>query len=467
MAHNYAPPIELSPAWPRPGSTASVLLKPQGIGPECTPSTWQHAVTPIQFTFNLEQVLLGTWEGVVQPYCNVNHLEASGSGQELTLRLQGLLALDRLAPGHSEPYTLELHCQADASRVRLRGSLSPLPVPLLGWGPCLYSLEFSRENHPPFEMARKSFLFLQGAGFTWLADAERSRNEWHSTPPVDQGGPWIQLYTTAPFAGHPQVVGMNGGKKAIASAPVVGWVADHGAYLIALAARNAFQAGIRWGPCLHSNPAGEELDMVIYVIPADLGLLRRMVLEDFPELSTRDLVMPQRALWPLNRGLTLNRCEGDDLARWQAGDSTWGAYTSDWLWINGNAERVTSAEGVTEGQGAGLWQVPAGSRGTLALDLPVPVLPAATWLSHVGLDVSNRGEGEAQVKIGLADGVGPLAREVYALHPHANQRLLLALDRALHGDSLRLTLSSENPRNAVLLVVDNLRGFATAGGDAE
>ena len=61
--------------------------------------------------------------------------------------------------------------------------------------PDLQCEQFATENHPPFEMARQSFVFLEGKGFSWISDAQRRASEIH-----DEEGPWIQCFRTKQFA---------------------------------------------------------------------------------------------------------------------------------------------------------------------------------------------------------------------------------------------------------------------------
>jgi hypothetical protein len=340
-----------------------------------------------------------------------------------------------------------------------------LDYPLIAFTPCLYSLEFSRENHPPFEMARKSFMYFEGKGFTWLSDAERTRSEWHRDPPVDDGGPWIQLYTTRAFSDVPAIARRTTLKE-IASVPLAGWVANDDAYLVAVADKKAFQGGIRWGPCLHADSAvGSQADdrsfeMIVYAIPADLELLRQMVGEDFPQLDGCAMSVAEDALWPRTSGWLLNDFEDDDLLTWRATEGVLSPYKSERVWINGNLERVTYAEGYTEGKGAALWEIPAGA-GAVVLSGSVesPARPGAQGLTHVAIDVLNRGAGEASVKVTVDCDGRQVAHQEFRLHFWANRRLLLPLQSDAEGAVLDVALTVEKTDEPARLVLDNLRGF--------
>lgn len=454
MPSVYGKPVEMSVSRFYPGRTLAVLLVPQMF------------TRKPELIFNMEQVLIGSWEKRSMPYCTVDRLEASGTAESLQLTLHGQLDAGALEVGLRAPYVLQLSFTAEPYRVRIHGEMVKLDVPLTAYGPCLGSLEFSRENLPAFEMARKSFMYFEGKGFTWLSDAERSRCEWHREPPVDDGGPWIQLFTTRQFIDEPSVVRWTTRKETAAS-PLVGWVANDDAYLVAVAGRNAYQAGIRWGPCLHSNmacdlgPAGHDstFDQVIYTTPVDLDLLLEMVQEDFPDVDSSKSTMAGESLWPYNRGVLLNSFEGADRELWHVSDGMLGSYRSEKLWINGNMERVTFPEGVTEGNGSTLWELPAGSsqaelRGSCRLDAQM-----GSRITHLALDAFNRGTGEIDVVLMVEASQQVVARQHYHLREWSNQRLLLPLPQGVRDDEIQVSLKIGERPEAVKLVVDNLRVF--------
>lgn len=457
MTTRHAKPVELSVARFHPGRTISALLVPQTFSRKP------------EFTLNMEQVLIGSWDRYAGPYCTADSLQVDRSDHGLDVTLRGELDAGTLEPDLLLPYTLRLVLEAEPYRVRVRGEMLELDYPLVGFTPCLYSFEFSKENHPPFEMARKSFMYFEGKGFTWLSDAERTRSEWHRDPPVDDGGPWIQLYTTRAFAGVPAIARRTTLKE-IASVPLAGWVANDDAYLVAVADRKAFQGGIRWGPCLHADSACEPgagdrtFEMMVYAIPADLELLRQMVQEDFPESDGRAMSTSVDTLWPRTPGWLLNDFEGDDLLTWHTAEGVLGPYKSERVWINGNLERVTYAEGYTEGKGAALWEIPPGT-GTAVLSGSVvsPTRPGGRGLTHIAIDALNRGESEADVTVTVGCDGRQLAQLDYRLHFWANRRLLLPLQSDAKGAVFDITLTVEKTDEPTRLVLDNLRGFSSGG----
>src|SRR3954452_21302189 len=163
MVRTFGKPVEMSVSRFYPGRTISVLLIPQ-----------MFAQKP-ELTFNMEQVLIGTWEKGSAPYCTVDRLVSSGTAESLSLELHGELDAGIIEPSLRAPYELHLSFHAEPYRVRVHGEMVRLDVPLTGYGPCLQTREFSKENLPAFEMARKSFMYFEGKGFTWLSDAERTR----------------------------------------------------------------------------------------------------------------------------------------------------------------------------------------------------------------------------------------------------------------------------------------------------
>jgi hypothetical protein len=445
-------PIELSVARFYPGRTASVLLAPQNF-----------AQKP-EFTFNMEQVLVGSWDKYTGPYCSASSIDVKGRDSGLTAVLRGDLDLGALEPGRQIPYALRLAFDAEPFRVRIRGEMLDLDASLLGFTPCLYSLAFSRENHPPFEMARKSFMYFRDKGFTWLSDAERTRSEWHRDPPVDDGGPWIQLFVTEAFANVPAIRDRMTLKET-AVAPVAGWVANDDAYLVAIASKNAFQAGIRWGPCLHSDIACVESDQdrifetIVYILPVDLAMLHEMLKADW-SLPPDALQVSEKAMWPRTIGRLLNGFEGDDIEAWSVSGGTLVPYKSERLWINGNLERVTYAEGYTEGKGAALWQIPPGGEETVLKGPLDASSDRDTSITHVAVDVMNRSMHDVQLSfIADLEAQRTSAQELYRLHPWANRRLLLPLPDGVMDLSGTVMVTVAASDQETRLVLDNLRFF--------
>ncbi len=456
MVRHFGKPVEMSVSRFYPGRTISVLLVPQ-----------MFARKP-ELTFNMEQVRIGSWEKGAMPYCTVDRLEANGTTESLHLTLHGQLDATVVEPGLQTPYELHLTFAAEPYRVRVHGEMVKLEVPLTAYGPCLYSLEFSKENLPAFEMARKSFMYFEEKGFTWLADAQRTRSERHQEPPVDDGGPWIQLFTTRDFIDIPAVVHQTT-RKEIASSPLAGWVANDDAYLVAVAGRNAYQGGIRWGPCLHSNmacdlgPAGHDstFDQVIYTTPVDLDLLLEMVLEDFPQLNASHLTKRDDTLWPYSRGLLLNTFEGTDRERWRVSHGSLAGYRSERMWINGNLERVTFPEGVTEGAGAMVWEVLAGTDEAHlwgSCDLAPELASQAT---HLGIDVLNRGADQVNLLLTVEANQQVVAQQPFRLHEWSNQRLLLPLPQGIGGSEFQVSVKIRERSEVVKVVLDNLRLFTS------
>lgn len=454
MARAYGKTMEMSVSRFYPGRTISILLVPQMFSQKP------------ELTYNMEQVLIGAWDKGSMPYCTVDRLVSSGTAESLHLELHGLLDANIIEPSLRVPYELRLRFDAEPYRVRVHGEMVKLDIPLTGYGPCLQAREFSKENLPAFEMARKSFMYFEGKGFTWLSDAERTRSERHIEPPVDEGGPWIQLFTTQPFIDVPGVVRRTTRKESAIS-PLVGWVANDDAYLVAVAARNAFQAGIRWGPCLHSNiacdlgPAGQDntFDQIIYTTPVDLDQLLEMVKEDFPDLDSSQWAMSEDALWPYHSGILLNSFEGADLARWQANQGVLEPYRGERLWINGNLERVTFPEGVTEGRGSMLWDLPIGADTALltgSCDLHPQI---AGHVTHLAVDAMNRSTDDIDVQLTVQAGPRAIAQRSYRLHLWSNQRLLLPLPKGVPDRQLQINLKIGERSAAAKLVLDNLRAF--------
>lgn len=454
MTRGYGKAVEMSVSRFYAGRTISALLVPQ-----------MFARKP-ELIFNMEQVRIGSWDKGSMPYCTVDRLEASGTAESLHLRLHGKLDAAVIEPGLQAPYELHLTFTAEPYRVRVHGEMVKLDVPLTAYGPCLQTLDFSRENLPAFEMARKSFMYFEDKGFTWLSDAQRTRSERHQDPPVDDGGPWIQLFTTHDFIDNSAVVRYTT-RKEVAAAPLAGWVANDDAYLVAVAGRNAYQGGIRWGPCLHSNmacdlgAAGHDptFDQVIYTTPVDLELLLEMVQEDFPHLTSAQLGKGEDTLWPYNRGLLVNSFEGADRECWQVSQGTLAGYRSDRMWINGNMERVTFPEGVTEGAGSTVWEIAAGADearlwGRCDLDAGL-----AGQVTHLGIDVLNRGAAEPNLTLTVEAKQQVIAEQGYHLREWSNQRLLLPLPKALDGGEFQVSLKVGERAETVKIVLDNLRAF--------
>jgi hypothetical protein len=129
------------------------------------------------------------------------------------------------------------------------------------------------------------------------------------------------------------------------------------------------------------------------------------------------------------------------------------------MWINGNMERITFPEGVTEGRGSALWELPAGLneaelRGSCRTDAQM-----AGRITHLAVDTFNRGTGEIDVTLMVEASQQVVAQRRYHLREWSNQRLLLPLPQSVRGDEIQVSLKVGERPEAVKLVLDNLRVF--------
>ena len=211
------------------------------------------------------------------------------------------------------------------------------------------------------------------------------------------------------------------------------------------------------------GPGGHDssFDQIIYTTPVDLDKLLEMVQEDFPDIGRSRMPLHDDVLWPYNRGVLLNSFEGADRQRWQANQGTLEVYKSEWMWINGNMERVTFPEGVTEGRGSMLWQLPAHAGEAVmwgSCDLDAEMASHAT---HIALDALNRGTGDVELLVTVEAGAQTIAQRPYRLHEWSNQRLLLPLPHDLQAPEIQLTIKVNERAEATKLVFDNLRIFVS------
>jgi len=413
-----------------------------------------------KLTLNIENVRTGTYQKGISYYCVTEKFVTRESDGVLNIDIEGLLCLEpKLLPGPNIPYTLKMRVVPEPYRVSIESELAiDSAEPLFSYEPCLQSSAFSTENHPAFEMARKSFGFFKDKGFRWLSDVERFRAEYQDEPYKE--GPWIQRFTTEDFTCQ--------GESALL-APV-GWVSDDNSHIIATASDNPYELGIRWGPCLHSNIAAPSPDAkslsaktVVYILPADLQMLTRMFQEDFPYASD-NVLTSQPAIWATDKGVLLDSLEDADLGSWVAAGSTLGPYRSNGNWTNGNLHMVLYPEGVTDGKGSALWDIPAGQGDAAVIKSLAPYLADHPDLSHIAFDVMDRGADvtiEAFVRYG--DTVG--FREQLRLHPMSTRRVVLPINGGgskVAGEAtfgLRVA-PADKPAQ---IIIDNLRGFTNRG----
>jgi hypothetical protein len=412
-----------------------------------------------ELTFNMEQVSINSLEGRgAGHYCIVRKIEEKKSENSLELMLHG--NLDRL---DELPYLLMLKFSAESYRVKVEGEMLELPsgVKLTTFNTCFSSHLFSDENHPPFEMARKSFAFFEGRGFGWISDAERGRSEYHIGS--DDGGPWIQLFKTRKFA---QTALSWSTSKSVAVSPLVGWVANDNSYMITLASENAYHIGIRWGPCLHSDVATEtdtrgnypHFRSEVYIIPVNMNILMKMYKEDFDAESSW-MPISEDALWPYSPGILLGNFEDKDLSSWSVNRGILTSYKSRGKWINGNLEKVAYPEGVTEGIGSAVWKIPAGE-GEAVLSRHFK-LEESHPITHIALDAINRSKREVEIDVTVEVDHKSVTQKTFLLHYWANRRLIVPIPAKTKPENLNLSLKIKEKEEPLRIVLDNIRGFAS------
>jgi hypothetical protein len=412
-----------------------------------------------ELTFNMEQVSISSLEGRrAIHYCTVRKTEKKKSRNNLELVLHGNLDnSDELS------YQLKLKFSAESYRVKVEGEMLEFPSDkkLTAFNTCFLSRLFSDENHPPFEMARKSFAFFDDEGFGWVSDAERGRSECHAGS--DDGGPWIQLFKTRKFA---QTALSWSTSKSVAASSLVGWVANDNSYMITLASENAYHVGIRWGPCLHSDVAsgtdtrGENphFRSVVYIIPVDMSILMKMYKEDFSAESSWTTIS-EDALWPYMPGVLLGSFEGKDLSSWSASRGTLTPYKSRGIWMNGNLEKIAYPEGVTEGTESALWEIPAG-KGEAVLSKSIK-LDGSRPFTHIALDAINRSECEAEIDVMVELDHRPIIQKTFLLRYWVNRRLLVPIQEKTKPENLGLSLKIRQKEEPLSIVLDNFRGFTS------
>ncbi len=439
-------PIELVPMEHRESRTCSVKM------------TSMMFDSKPELIFNMEQVNICPREGRgACPYCTVKKIEEKRAENNLELLLQG-----NLDDQDELPYQLKLKFSAEPCRVRIEGEMTEFPsdVKLTAFNACFQNRLFSDENCPPFEMARKSFAFFEDGGFGWISDAERGRSEYHVGS--DDGGPWIQLFRTRKFIDSNLSWSTS---KSLAASPLVGWVADDNSFMMAVASENAYHVGARWGPCLHSDAAVETDDgnenshfrTWVYIIPADMNILMRMYREDFGAESSLSPI-PEDGLWSRTKGILLGSFEGEDLDSWSASHGTLAPYKNRGIWINGNLDKVAYPEGVTEGTGSALWEIPAGiEEAVLSRSIKIS---GSQQFSHIAFDAVNRSGCEAEISVMVEADGKPLTQRIFLLRYWANRRLLISIPARTKPKVLRLSLRVREGKETLRIVLDNLRGFS-------
>jgi hypothetical protein len=129
---------------------------------------------------------------------------------------------------------------------------------------------------------------------------------------------------------------------------------------------------------------------------------------------------------------------------------------------SGTAGGAGFPEGVTEGAGAMLWEVPAESEGAVIRRLLAPSETGTEPFSHVGVDVINRGEASPDVTVRVAQGERQLGKETFHLAQDANRRLLLPVSGHGPEEALQIEVSLPQMAQPLRMVLDNVRGFPQA-----
>jgi hypothetical protein len=130
--------------------------------------------------------------GISIPFCMVKKADKTISKNGLELVLHG--NFDNVV---ELPYVLRLRFIAEPYCVKCEAEMLSLPagVELMAYCPDVQYEAFGAQNNPPFEMARQSFIFREGKGFSWISDAQRREAETQT-----EEGPWIQCFRTTKFA---------------------------------------------------------------------------------------------------------------------------------------------------------------------------------------------------------------------------------------------------------------------------
>ena len=390
-----------------------------------------------------------------------------------------LIARGKLDGKQDLPYALKMTYKSEPYRVKIRGEITELTdkVELAMIGPCFQGEPLFDKEELPFEIAHRSFVFHRNSGFGWFSDGQRRRAECQQN---GEEGPWINLYPTAKPSKLAKIFScifpcLTRDSRSLAVAPLVGWVSDDEKYIVAFAGKNASEVGLRWNPCLHSNPClladGKSFEMVIYILPADRDLLMRLYLEDFPE-DAGEIRFPANALWPFTRGTLLGGFEGDDIKNWSASNASLAtaslsaaslsAYTSNssrpWVFRYKSPQKP---EGITEGTGSAAWEVPAGA-GEAILSRTVKIeSPHQAGITHIGLDVMSRSEDQqpTEINLSVAKGEKSLGENTFIMNYWTNRRLLIPLSEEVRNGELTITLKLKRRDFPQRFALDNLRIF--------
>jgi hypothetical protein len=424
--------------------------------------------------FDMEQVRLKNWKKFWEPYVQATDIQVKSTDTSLEFVIVGELDKSNFKPGEEGhaipiPYKMRLTFTAEKYRVKVRGEMLELGADrqLAGFSPCMSSEGMRAENLPAFEAAHQAFAFYKDSGFGWISDGLRYQSESHpgATPGPWSGieGPWIGMYPIARYAPDSD--------RSLA-APVVCWASADGSYMIAAASRNAYQAGLRWTPCLHSDANclddGKSFETVIYIMPADLEMFRTMYAEDFPDEGP-ELRVPASALWPNAKGALLDGFEGPGLDEWRVEGGSLSPYKplESWAWVNHN-NGPSLTEGVTEGHGSAIVEIPAG-QGEVVLMRTVKIDQATGPVSHVAIDAINRTdenstEKTVRIALSVSQGERQIAHQSFDVLDRSNRRLLLPLDYVVLDGDLTIELRFQRPASPQRVVLDNLRSFPAKAG---
>ena len=413
-----------------------------------------------EIIFNMESVFTDQSFPV---FCRVRSVEAEKSGDELVLLVHGYWerrkgGIDYPPPGTELPYVLRLAFKAETDRVSIQGRFLNRPpgITVRSFGPCFQCRRCSTENDPPFEMARQSFVFLEGKGLTWISDADRTRSESHADD--DDGGAWSQHFAVY-GADTEWLKKPDRFSKDVKALPFVGWVPRDCSHLIGVSGNRAYDTATRWYPCLHNDMLADDsggFHADVYMMPMDIELLLARLRNAMPHFG-QDLFVPDDALWPLRAGSPVDSMEADSINEWEVTGGSLSEYRSEAKWINGNCEHRVYPEGVTEGEGSMLWEVPEGGE-PAAVKKTFELLNAVS-ASHMAIDAMNRSDGETEIRLEVRMGEVKTARS-YPLRYWANRRLLMPLPGVQKARSMDVALTVEKREQPVRLVLDNLRLFS-------
>jgi hypothetical protein len=415
-----------------------------------------------KFVLHMEGVRVKPWSN---PYLVGESVDVKQSENYLELIARG-----KLDGKQDLAYVLKMTYKSEPYRVKIRGEIIELAdkVEIAMIGPCFQGEPFFDKEQLPFEIAHRSFVFHENSGFGWFSDGQRSRAEYQQN---GEEGPWINVYQTAKYLKLEKIFfGCFGDSRSLAVAPLVGWVSDDEKYIVAFAGKNASEVGLRWNPCLHSNPClladGKSFETVIYILPADRDLLMRLYLEDFPE-DAGEIWFPANALWPFTRGTLLGGFEGDDIKNWSASNASLAtaslsAYTSNpsrpWVFRYMSPQKP---EGITEGTGSAAWEIPAGW-GEAILSRTVKIeSPHQGGITHIGLDVMSRSEDQqpTEINLSIAKGEKSLGENTFIMNYWTNRRLLIPLSEEVRDGELTITLKLKQRDFPQRFALDNLRMF--------